>query len=181
IRPCAGDSGPERPGPAPAPWHIFHRDAETKLPPPRRSLRLRENVLRSAPALRWSDRYRLDCRRPSGFQVCFSCLRSASLVCGCLDWNSELEVAAVTGLRFHPDPAAMLFDNLLADREPDSVPRIFRACVQAPKNDEHVFCLLDWDADPVVRHGEDPFLPLRFRTHSNRGLIGTAKFDGVSN
>src|ERR1035438_9379871 len=74
----------------------------------------------------------------------------------------------------------MLFDDLLANRKPDAVTGIFLTRMQASKNDEYVLCLLGCDPNPVVRHREHPFLSLRFRTDSNRGWFGTAKFNGIS-
>ena len=74
----------------------------------------------------------------------------------------------------------MLLDHLLADRQADSVPGIFRARVQAPENLENIFRVFGGDADPVIGHGKDPFFSLHFRIHSNHGWLGAAKLDGVS-
>src|SRR5437588_8555076 len=91
----------------------------------------------------------------------------SSMLYGCLDGKSELEVGSATGLRRDPDAPTMLFDNLLADRKPDTIPGIFRTGMQTPEDDEDVLCLLGCDANPVVPHGEDPLLCRRFRVHLN--------------
>src|ERR1043166_672397 len=103
------------------------------------------------------------------------------LLCSCLDWKSELKVGSATGFRLDPDATSMPFDNLLANRKPNTVPGIFRAGMQAPENDKGVLCLLRCDANSIVRHRKDPLVCCRFRVYLNRGCFGTAKLDGVSN
>ena len=55
------------------------------------------------------------------------------------------------------DPAAVLLDNLLADRQPDAVAGVFGARVQAVENNKDVFGVFGGYANAIVGHRENPF------------------------
>ena len=69
--------------------------------------------------------------------------------------------------RVDPDGAAVVFDDLLAQRQPDAGAAVGVAAVQALEDDEHLVDELRGDADAVVRHGEQPLVVRRVpRSHS---------------
>ena len=74
--------------------------------------------------------------------------------------QGELENCAPALVRHGQNPASVPFDDLLADRQPNAVAGIFGAGVEAVENDEHVLGMLRGDADAVVGHREQPFVPL---------------------
>src|SRR5579884_152020 len=53
-----------------------------------------------------------------------------------------------------PDPAAVLFDKPLADREADAAAWVLLAAVQALEQPEHLFAEALFDANSVVAYGE---------------------------
>ena len=71
--------------------------------------------------------------------------------------QGEVEDRASAFMGYGLDPAAMPFDDLLADRQPDAIARIFGASVQAVEDDKDVFRVLGRYANAVVGHRKDPF------------------------
>src|SRR5450755_3296341 len=105
---------------------------------------------------------------------------SVASVCR-FDWKCEFEARPVTGFRFHPDPAAMPLDNLLADRQPDPVSRILFPRMQAPEDYEHAVQMFGRDADPVVLYRNHPVLRHHLRLDLNHRLCRSPKLDGIAN
>src|SRR5207245_7206170 len=95
------------------------------------------------------------------------------------DRQCEPETASRCVLRFDPDLPPVPLDNLLADREADSVARIFVASMQAPEDDKDVLPALGRDADAVVRNREHPGVVLLFSLDLNYGRPRPVKLDGV--
>jgi len=68
--------------------------------------------------------------------------------------NRELERCTPPDFRFHPDPAAFAFDNLLAKRQADARAGNL-APMQALKHAEHPVRILRIDPDSVVAPGQN--------------------------
>src|SRR5579871_5077084 len=92
--------------------------------------------------------------RTSGFftTVAFAFAR------GWVPGQGELEGRTLARLRFHPDAAAVLFDHLLADGQPQPVAGILLAGVQPAEDDKDAFRVLRRDSDTVVAHGKHPLV-----------------------
>src|SRR6185503_4538874 len=71
--------------------------------------------------------------------------------------QGEKKRRAPARLRFHPDPAAMAFDDFLADRQADAGAGIFLAAVQPLEDQEDALKILRSDANPIIPHAEFPF------------------------
>src|ERR1700722_7151022 len=71
----------------------------------------------------------------------------------------EVERGSHAGLRFHPQPAAVILNQALAQRQPHADARMFGA-MQAPEQFEHPRLMLRFDPDAVVGHSESNFRSL---------------------
>src|SRR5215218_961627 len=102
------------------------------------------------------------------------------------DGNCEAEPSSAGVRGVDPDAAAVVLDDLLAQRQTDARPAVRLAAVQPLKDHEHLVDELIADADAVVRHREQP-RALRlvgtvrvFHDDAWRG-IGAAEFNGIAN
>src|SRR5207302_5554558 len=86
----------------------------------------------------------------------------------------EVKRGTAARVGFHPDPPAMAFHHLLADRESDPRPGVLIPSVQALKDHEDSFKILRFNADAVVADGEDQVLALSAGRHVDaRGLLAS--------
>src|ERR1700730_6357478 len=92
----------------------------------------------------------------------------------------ELEGCARCCLRFDPDFPAGLFDNPLANREPNPVTGILRVRMQASKDGKDDFPVFGCDTDAVVRYRKSPLYPFPFLAYMNHRRLSAAKLDRVS-
>jgi len=67
---------------------------------------------------------------------------------------------ALADLRFDPDAAATPFHDLLAHRQSNAGALVIPTRHQALEDGEGAIEVLGPDADPVVRHRDDPFVSL---------------------
>src|SRR5205085_4707836 len=95
--------------------------------------------------------------------------------------QSKFESRSLPGLRFHPYPAALSFDDLLADRQADSAAGIFSPGMQALEDRKDHVRMLGINADAVVGHREHPFLACLAGTDMNLRRIRSVELNGVSN
>src|SRR5262245_25769715 len=86
----------------------------------------------------------------------FSAARAAPLPMLPDRTQSEIEGRPPPRFRLHPDQAAVPFDDLLADCEPDARACIFGSSVQPLKQHENAVEVLGIDADAVVGDTELP-------------------------
>src|SRR5216684_1028702 len=93
--------------------------------------------------------------------------------------QGKLEAATGAGLRLHPDPAAVAFNDLFADGQANAVSRVFRAGVQALEHDKNVFRELWRNSDAVIVHAELPSMSGFFSLHGNHWRLLPAELDGV--
>src|SRR5216684_3443540 len=93
--------------------------------------------------------------------------------------QGKLEAATGPGLRLHPDPAAIAFNDLFADGQANAVSRVFRAGVQALEDNEDVFRELWRNSNSVIAHGELPSLSGSFSLHGNHWRLLPAELDGI--
>src|SRR6266498_2166509 len=70
----------------------------------------------------------------------------------------EVDRRTLVHVEVEPDPSAMVFDDLLDDRQADSGPLVGVPCVQPLEDHEHLVGELGLDADPVVANGDPPLL-----------------------
>src|SRR5882762_10908204 len=63
--------------------------------------------------------------------------------------HRELESRTMVSLRLNPDLPPIALNDLLADRQTDSVAGVFGPGVQAMEDDKNIFCILRRNADPV--------------------------------
>src|SRR5205807_960540 len=77
--------------------------------------------------------------------------------------QGEEERGTLVRLRLHPDPAAVAFDDLPADRKPDPGSRILVSRVQPAERFEDPLREAGTDPDPVVPHPQAPVRPSSFR------------------
>src|ERR1035438_7777866 len=80
-------------------------------------------------------------------------------------WNRELESGSSPRPGFDPDPAAVLFDDFLADCQADSAAWVLCTGVQSFEDHENDLRLLRGNANAIVRDREKPFPGDRLRRH----------------
>src|SRR5258708_16767530 len=68
--------------------------------------------------------------------------------------NRKLEDRPFLGSRFHPNPASMFFNDLLANRQSDPSARIIRS-MQSPENTENLVMICRGYADAIVANRDD--------------------------
>ena len=69
-----------------------------------------------------------------------------------LGGKGKVEARALAGLRGHPDPAGVVVQNLLTDRQADAVAGILLAAVKPLEHHENAIPVLRVDSDAVVLH-----------------------------
>src|SRR5262249_42616405 len=95
--------------------------------------------------------------------------------------EGEAERAALAGLRFDPNTAAMTFHDLLANGQADARAGVLRPGVQALEDEKNPLGMLWGDADAVIADGEDPLPALGPGADVNaRRLSRLAELDGVA-
>ena len=90
--------------------------------------------------------------------------------------------ASLDRLRLQPNPPAVLLRHLPADRQSDTRSRVLVGSVQPFEQLEDArWWNLEIDADAVVAHGKDPFLPAATGTDTwTRGGLAAVKLHGVA-
>jgi hypothetical protein len=85
----------------------------------------------------------------------------------------ERERGAVPDLALHPDPAAMEFDELPGERQPEAGALDLLVCrPHLPELLEDRLLILGRDADPGIRHGHLGDLVMRPRADVNPPPLG---------
>src|SRR5207248_129685 len=101
---------------------------------------------------------------------------------GFLDRQGEEEGAALVQHRFDPDATAVALDDLLADAQAETCPRILRARVHATFLTnflEEFFQVVRLDADAIVPHSEQPRPVLRLGADVDPDRPVAAEFEGI--
>src|SRR4051794_29290079 len=88
------------------------------------------------------------------------------------DGNCEAESSSAGVRAVDPDAAAMVLDDLLAQRQANARAAVCLAAVEPLKDHEHLVDELVFDADAIVRHGEQPW--------AVRIVVAMRVFDGDS-
>jgi hypothetical protein len=78
--------------------------------------------------------------------------------------NGKRECTPFALYRFHPDPAAVTFDDPSADRKTDPGSRILLTGMETLEYIEYLLGIQRVDPDAVVPDREDPFIILPFRS-----------------
>ena len=92
----------------------------------------------------------------------------------------QQNLAPWPGWGLEPDPPAVCFDDLLADRQPDSGARVLVAGMQPLEDGEDAVSVLRFDPDAVVGYGELPFAVPAGRGYLDPGRLAAAELDGVT-
>src|ERR1043166_5258505 len=92
----------------------------------------------------------------------------------------EIEAGTRTGQRFHPDLAAMTFDDLLADRETKSRAGILLARVQTFEQHEDALEMFRRDTDTVVAHREAPIVAVRLHLDAHHRRLWPLEFECIA-
>ena len=96
--------------------------------------------------------------------------------------DREIELTALTRLRFGPDGSAVQFYDLLAMGKPDTRTLISCPGVQSLKNDKDPIEELGLDADAIISNDKPPVIAFfRCRDGDLRHPVGMSEFDGVGN
>src|SRR5690348_2105640 len=74
-------------------------------------------------------------------------------------WQREMKCRAGAQLRFHPNPAAVTSYDFLANGKTDSRSRVL-AAMQPLKDAEHLFSILRFNSDAIVRNGKTPLVAI---------------------
>ena len=94
--------------------------------------------------------------------------------------DREIELTALTRLRFGPDGSAVQFYDLLAMGKPDTRTLISCPGVQSLKNDKDPFEELRLDTDAVIPHHKPPMVGIFSRPDGDgRYPVGMSEFNGV--
>src|SRR5271166_4675118 len=94
--------------------------------------------------------------------------------------DRKVKCRAPSGLGLDPDSAAGALDNSLAYRETHPGSGVFGGAVKTLKNSKDLLLELRLDPDPVIPHGKQPMVALRFSGDVNPRRIVAAIADGVS-
>src|SRR5258707_2457803 len=99
-----------------------------------------------------------------------------------LRWHGEVKRRPISGLRLHPDAAAVSLDDTLGDDQAHARPGILSGRVKPFEYLEDPRGVLRLDADAVIAHREHPGAPALVGPDVNhRPCAGNAELDGVRN
>src|SRR6266487_5806118 len=95
-------------------------------------------------------------------------LSSSNILFG---WEGEVKGRSLAGLGFHPNLAAVAFDDFFAKGKSNPRAGILLAGVEALKEEEDALEIFGGNADPIVLNGELPFLPLALDSNLDSGRL----------